>query len=381
MQNDKTKSVRALTNSKGFPPKPKEEEKKPDAQSIAKILGRDRRFILTETPKYPVYPCANELNFGQTIDASSKAELGIADEAKKTSAALFFGESNLSSFYPEIANQKIQLVIQADFHPAQIGSFRHTRKCLTESASIKDFEKKFMENNPLAREREFAEQAFKYSSDKLSPTERLREIVDHSCTKLLPAHHFLSDDERYKKCHQAANKLAFAAIGLDLTNPLACYQLLKMLAENNVEVVMFNFSNIWRNLLKMDEDTHAVSLDTYIILLSIYILTSLSTKCVILYSKHQEKISTKETIIQLESQMCLNAKAFITAVFDYFEKDDPEKTFRGNCLHIFNLMLLEKDEFKSLQQDPLYQKICANVADFLGEKEQSNPLQQPQLKK
>lgn len=313
-----------LAQSSSFPPAPTAQEagKKQlkTVSDIAKTLEEGDKFIGSSAlpAGYPVFPVSNEKDPEASIKQLPEIKFDASTSkgvTEKTRAAFVIGECHLNSFYPEFEKQGIKLLIQADFSPIQIESFRHSRQCLLASKDPEDFEKTYFTDNPLEKADKFSTQRFAYSRTDMTKKERLKEIIKHAREELLPHYHFLGSPARYEACQKAAGNLAFAAVKIDLRAPDKCYNFLKYLQRNNVEIVLFNFSNVWHQpRASASEPSH----DTYNVLSSIYILTSFSTSPTIFYSENTYNSTSDKTkqknIQDWQSQICFDLKTLMASV-------------------------------------------------------------------
>jgi hypothetical protein len=170
------------------------------------------------------------------INKLRKSQVTQHKETDKIGVAILFGQSNFLSILPELSNFS-DVIILADIVEKQHKHIKHMLDCMCVSESPEEFIKNYLENNPILNER-VGSTDINLVADINYLT---RNIKRGGSTK---EYNFLSTQERFHKCKQAAKKLSFAQITLDLMNSDQCSQLADLLASYNATIEFCNFTNI-----------------------------------------------------------------------------------------------------------------------------------------
>lgn len=188
-----------------------------------------------------LFPFSNEgrsyksiLKILNSIDILKKANAIAHLPTNKMGVAIVFGESNLFSILTGLS-PFIQLVLIADVEPRQYKHMRHMLDCLNASKSPEEFIRQYKTNNPIRNN-------YVGGTKILADLKYLTYCVQGGVNS--SSHHFLSSLERFKKCKEAATKLVFVQIKLDLMNADKCTELSSLLEQYNATIRFCNFTNI-----------------------------------------------------------------------------------------------------------------------------------------
>lgn len=168
------------------------------------------------------------------IDVLKKAQ-AIPDLAtNKMGVAIVFGESNLISMLTGLS-PFVRLVLLADVEPRQHKHMKHMLDCLNASETPEEYIKCYRADNPIRGN--YVGGTYIYAD--------LRYLT--YCVQGGPngsSYHFLSSLERFKECKEAAKKLSFVQIKLDLMNADNCAELACLLDQYGATIRFCNFTNI-----------------------------------------------------------------------------------------------------------------------------------------
>lgn len=184
------------------------------------------------------YAFCNEANFipGSIPTIRNKEPL----DTNKFEVAFVVGESNLLSMLPELYKHA-SVVICADINPAVNIHTNWMLKCLCDANSIEEYQKLYQENHPLAGigigwKGKRGEKTYSGSDFSL-------EMNSIAQSKVC-ANHFLSSPDRFLACKQAAAKLSFVTVQMDMFDPAKTSALSKTLEEQNAIITVMNVTNL-----------------------------------------------------------------------------------------------------------------------------------------
>lgn len=189
-----------------------------------------------------LFPFSNELNYKKVLDKISilnKLENMKIIQAKtknKIGACLLFGESHFLSIL-SIIEQRANIIILADVVRKQWMHIEHMLVCLDKSETPEEFIQFFLDDNPILNENV----GTKYFHRK-ADLDYLRSEIKAGGS--IEDYNFLSSLEIFKECKQAAKKLIFVQIKLDLMNEIECQKLDALLSSHNATMTLCNLTNI-----------------------------------------------------------------------------------------------------------------------------------------
>ena len=182
--------------------------------------------------EYLVYPFANELLFHKkTIPIIEKQPPIRTDKLK---VALVVGESNILSMLPELIIHA-DLIICADLNGAVLKHNAFMLFCLRKANTIEEFRDLYTRLHPFKTINR-KDKLIEYSGDKFYAdlTDDLQSVEKH----------FLFSPERFQACKNAAEKLSFIMLVINMFNLDQCNTLSKILQEINALMVLLNLTNL-----------------------------------------------------------------------------------------------------------------------------------------
>lgn len=239
------------------------------------IASRERSFEF--------FPFSNEIGHPRILNKLNSKAINEKSSNRELNAALLFGESHFLSMLPEL-RKHVRYVLLADIEPRLFLHTMHLLQCITKASNIKDFLVRYSYNNPIEGEK-LENPAIGFSNILNAP--HLTEILtnkDWGMPYYLGEYYFLSSEERYVVCKEAASQLLFSFIQFDLTDVTQCQRLSNTLYDNSINLKLCNFSNIHEYDENMDK-----------IRISVPVLLSKATDYQIMYTTnmHNANISSK----------------------------------------------------------------------------------------
>lgn len=207
-----------------------------------------------------LFPFSNEYEYDQvltkltTMDKLIKmGALQIKDQ-ERIKVGVLFGESHFLSLLSGLSNY-LDLVVLADVEPRQHKHVQHMLDCLNQANSPEEYIQAYLTNNPILNE--------PLGSRRLSADiPYLTRNIEGggSCG----SYYFLSNPEQFNACKEAAKKLSFVVIKLDLTNVEKCNQLSALLKQHNAIIKLCNLTNIhhYDDYETLDKSTLCLLRDT-----------------------------------------------------------------------------------------------------------------------
>lgn len=204
--------------------------------------------IDTSRPYFEVFPFSNEARYSYCLHELRYRY--TPQPSHEIRVALLFGESRFLSLLPELSLHA-DVIIFADIEPKQHNHIKHLLSCMQKSTTIKEYINNYAINNPLENieiDSTLSKSAIWpwYEDENLSGTPYTTEILTnllHISGKQF-SDFFLNSEERYNQCKNAANKLSFAHIQLDLMNHIQCQELAQLLSNYHAKITFCNLSNI-----------------------------------------------------------------------------------------------------------------------------------------
>lgn len=225
------------------------------SKKLIKKLHKEFPLRHFETQLDVLFFCSNEAYFDKTFTKIEliekwKKKFSYPPEDEEIKTALIFGESNALSFLPTLLYVS-QVVVFADIDPRQHAHIKHMLTCLQKSKNRKQFWENYSTKNPLLTTATVV--------NKTNGAIATRDMLERAVkSKVHSPLYFLHSKERFIKCKQAAAKLEFAYIGLDLSNPLQCTLLARLFKAHKAKLTLCNFTNIHHYL---DANTLALSVN------------------------------------------------------------------------------------------------------------------------
>lgn len=183
------------------------------------------------------FPICNEYDFDKVI-----ADLAMIPAAKnddQIKVAMLFGESHFLSLLPTLA-ERVDLIILADIENKLHIHNRHLLETFKKSETISTFLQNYCVDFPA--------EPFKKSDGVTALI--VRSQIDVLFGKKsraftsLKQHHFLSSISQYRACKEALQKVAITQIQLNLIDRHACQTLAGILAGQQAQFSICNFTNI-----------------------------------------------------------------------------------------------------------------------------------------
>jgi len=191
--------------------------------------------------RFELFPFSNELGFWKVI--KNLQRVGIENKNKK--GALLFGESNILSILPRLA-EIVDFILLADIEPELHSLNKHMISCLEKSETIDEYLDHYRNQFPIDS----------IMFDKSKPiTSQLNQYVDMLLGKQnsllgekrgesLKDYHFLKSKMKFDQCKQAFKKLTIVQIQLNLEDQHQCSLLARTLNKHDTSIILCNFTNI-----------------------------------------------------------------------------------------------------------------------------------------
>ena len=183
-------------------------------------------------PNYSDHTVSNDNGFGAILKELPKM-LSEVIKDDEVSAALLFGESHLLSCLPELA--PFALIIIGDLFPNIFHSVQEQLTMLQRHNTPTGFAKEYFDTSPsYDRPAHYA---------KIPPESKLYFIQRFLCKDLFK-YGFLSSQERYTACQEAAKRLQISFVELNILDKEMVDKFRQCLSDSSVSLKLINITNI-----------------------------------------------------------------------------------------------------------------------------------------